>query len=99
MPRYTGHPPEMRAAPPGPPFDPAPQDPNAPAEKNPDPGAVVSGITAGCAGGSGIAAAIAVPVPPAEIAAPEIGCVSGAVVGASGALLTPWLDNLFHGLG
>lgn len=62
-------------------------------------GGVVTGATLGCETGAGWAAAIAAPALPAEIIAPELGCVAGGVIGAIPPLAYPWVDNVIEGGG
>ncbi|WP_245847514.1 hypothetical protein [Mycobacterium szulgai] len=97
MPSYVGHPPGMTRLPPGPPFDPAQSVGSA--EKNPEMGPLIAGAAGGCAGGAGIAAAIVSPFPPAEVVAPETGCIAGAATAASTYLGGIWLENLLNGNG
>jgi hypothetical protein len=82
-------------------FEPGPQPGFT--EENPKAGATVGGIITGgvlgCETGGAWFAAVAAPVVPAEAIAPEIGCATGAAVGAIGPLLYPWLDNALEGGG
>jgi hypothetical protein len=100
VPAGISQPPLMRAAPPEDGLlSPAPLDPNAPPEQNPQVGSLLMMAGTGCLGGAGIGADIGLLFPPVEILTPELGCGVGIIAGTEGYLGGTALNNMLNGNG